>query len=304
MLGSVYLTARLLYGWLHVRRLWRRLRPLDAKRWAAELAQVTRMLCVERLPVICISPDVRSPLAAGLFFPRVILPESLPERSSSHQLRDILLHECAHVLRRDSWVRLLQRLAGVLFWVHPLVHLLNRRLDHAREEVCDNHVLAHTNAAEYAETLLRVSKICYPTPRLEGYLTMIPYRHNLERRVAGLLETRRDTATRLPILQRTAVLTAFILLLGATASVRVAQPPPLRMSRERPHPPHRRPRRNQSRLPWTSRVSRSFHCAARSSPRTALQRPARNGLGGENHYRSAGAARDKRRRKGPLHSRP
>jgi hypothetical protein len=154
-----------------------------------------------------------------LFFPRVILPESLPERSTSHQLRDVLLHECAHVLRRDSWVRLLQRLAGVLFWVHPLVHLLNRRLDHAREEVCDNYVLIHADAAEYAETLLTVSQICYPTPRLEGYLTMIPYRHNLERRVAGLLETRRDTATRLPVMQRAAVLTALVVLLGAISSV-------------------------------------------------------------------------------------
>jgi beta-lactamase regulating signal transducer with metallopeptidase domain len=218
-LGAVYLSVRLLHGWLRVRRFWRRLRPLDGKRWSVELAQVAQMLSVERLPVICVSPDVRSPLMAGLFFPRVILPESLPERSTSHQLREILLHECAHVLRRDSWVRLLQRLAGVLFWVHPLVHLLNRRLDHAREEVCDNHVLVHADAAEYAETLLTVSQICYPTPRLEGYLTMIPYRHNLERRVAGLLETRRDTATRLPIMQRAAVLTALIVLLGAIASV-------------------------------------------------------------------------------------
>jgi beta-lactamase regulating signal transducer with metallopeptidase domain len=218
-LGAVYLSVRLLHGWLRVRRLWRRLRPLDGKRCSAELAQVAQMLSVERLPMICISPDVRGPLAAGLFFPRVILPESLPERSTSHQLRDVLLHECAHVLRRDSWVRLLQRLAGVLFWVHPLVHLLNRRLDHAREEVCDNHVLVHADAAEYAETLLTVSQICYPTPRLEGYLTMIPYHHNLERRVAGLLETRRDTATRLPTMQRAAVLTALVMLLGGIASV-------------------------------------------------------------------------------------
>jgi hypothetical protein len=84
LLGSVYLGGRLLYGWLRVRRLWRRLRPLDAEHWAAELVQVTHMLCLQRLPVIYVSPDVRSPLAAGLFFPRIILPEALPERSTSH----------------------------------------------------------------------------------------------------------------------------------------------------------------------------------------------------------------------------
>jgi beta-lactamase regulating signal transducer with metallopeptidase domain/5-hydroxyisourate hydrolase-like protein (transthyretin family) len=218
-LGSVYLSARLLHGAWCVRRLWRRLRPLDAEAWTEELAAVARALGGVRLPEVCLSPDVRSPLVAGLLRPRVVLPEALPEYLRPHQLREVLVHECAHAVRGDPWVRLLQRLAAVLFWVHPLVHLLNRRLDHAREEVCDNHVLAQADAPAYAETLLTVAQVCYPVPRLEGYLTMIPRHHNLERRVADLLEERRDAATRLPAVQRAAVLTALVLLLAAVSSV-------------------------------------------------------------------------------------
>jgi beta-lactamase regulating signal transducer with metallopeptidase domain/uncharacterized GH25 family protein len=217
-LGSVYLGARLLHGGWRVRRLWCRLRPLDGERWAAELAEAARILSVARLPEVCLSPDVRSPLVAGLFPARVVLPESLPERSTRQQFLAVLVHECAHVLRRDPSVRLLQRLAAALYWIHPLVRLLNRRLDRAREEVCDNHVLAYEDAPSYAEALLTVAQLCYPVPHLEGHLTMMPRHYSLERRVADLLEESRDTATRLPIRQRTALLTALVLLLIASSS--------------------------------------------------------------------------------------
>jgi beta-lactamase regulating signal transducer with metallopeptidase domain len=218
-LGSLYLGARLAHGLWRVRRLWRRTRPLDSERWAAELEEVARILGVARPPAACLSPDVRSPLVAGLFPPRIVLPETLPEYTTSEQLIAALVHEGAHVVRRDQWVQMLQRLAAALYWVHPLVHLLNRRLDQTREELCDNHVLAYTDPPAYAETLLRLAQLCYPVPHVEGYLTMMPHRYPLERRVAALLDERRNWTTRLPTRQRLVLLASLALLLGAAGSV-------------------------------------------------------------------------------------
>ena len=180
---------------------------------------VARMLSPARLPEICLSPDVRSPLVVGPLHPRVVLPEQLFEHSTSQQFRAIILHECAHILRHDLWIHMVQRFAEVLFWVHPLVFLLNRRLHDALEEVCDNYVLAQTDGPAYAETLLTVAKICYPLPNLRGYLAMMPRKQNLERRVASLLAEHRDRTTRLPMIQRVVVVASFLLMLGILSSV-------------------------------------------------------------------------------------
>jgi hypothetical protein len=143
----------------------------------------------------------------------------LPDQTTSEQFVAILVHECAHVVRRDTSTRLLQRLAVLLYWPHPLVHLLNRRLDRAREEVCDNHALLCTDSPTYAETLLRVAQACYPAPRLEGYLSMLTRHYNLESRVADLLEATRDKATRISGVQRLGLVTGFALLRMAACSV-------------------------------------------------------------------------------------
>jgi galactose mutarotase-like enzyme len=71
----------------------------------------------------------------------VVLPQALAATLTAPELRDVLIHECAHVLRRDTLVGVLPRLAAALYWPHPLVHHMNSQLARAREEVCDNFVL-------------------------------------------------------------------------------------------------------------------------------------------------------------------
>ena len=63
------------------------------------------------------------------------------------------------------WFALLQRIAGVLYWPHPLVHWLNVRLARLREEVCDNFVLRSGDPCEYAARCCNFQKDSSPRSR-------------------------------------------------------------------------------------------------------------------------------------------
>src|SRR5579864_1983156 len=60
------------------------------------------------------------PLAAGMWHPLVLLPASASEWSPE-RWRIVLLHELAHIQRRDSLTQALAELALCLYWFHPLV---------------------------------------------------------------------------------------------------------------------------------------------------------------------------------------
>lgn len=78
----------------------------------------------------------------GALRPTLLLSAGLVRRLSDEELRCLLLHELAHVRRRDTLFVHLQTLVCCLFWFHPLVWVLQRQWLQAREEACDDHVLA------------------------------------------------------------------------------------------------------------------------------------------------------------------
>ena len=114
-IGSLFLLSRLLHGWWSIAGLQRRLQPVPGDRLRAVLAEVRRGLNVEALPRLAISPakiELAGPITIGLLRPLVVLPEQLLETLDIRGLRDVLLHEFAHALRRDPLVGLLQRVAA------------------------------------------------------------------------------------------------------------------------------------------------------------------------------------------------
>lgn len=223
LVGVIVFFGRLIYGCGVLAALRRGVEAVDIQQFANVLTNVRDALGVDTLPLIATSPALTSPIAAGVFRPLVIMPEELVQTLGSERLRDVLVHECAHVVRRDHLVGLVQRLAEMVFWPHPLVHYLNRQLARAREEVCDNYVLQRASGSSYARTLLELSEQLKPTLAAPATFGLLQPKWRLEERVKGLLDGRRQLVTRLKSPLITAVAVAFAAMLILIAGTRLVK---------------------------------------------------------------------------------
>jgi beta-lactamase regulating signal transducer with metallopeptidase domain len=222
MAGCLWGFVRFVRGWRIANQLIRAAQPWQAAAHDAVRDSVERALG-RRLPPILTTPGIISPFATGLLHPVVILPEGLPETLSPTQLRHILLHECGHITLRHALGGLVERMVGILFWVHPLVRPLCRELAQAREDICDNVASQEDGAACYARTLLAIAQGISNAPNLASTLALLGPETSLESRIAGLLNPRRDQMVRVKRWKLWAVTSAALCALALAGTVRVVQ---------------------------------------------------------------------------------
>ncbi|MEX2120426.1 MAG: M56 family metallopeptidase [Pirellulales bacterium] len=193
--GTLLMLARLARNCGRVVQLRRSSRPVQDERHNALLQEVAGRLGTRQVPPLLVSNGTVAPLAVGFGRPAIIVPERLLAAVSNDELRDILMHEVAHLGRGDQRIVLLQELAGALYWPIVSVHGLNRELRRAREELCDNVVLASRDAIRYGETLLHVAQLLVQARPMDAAVGIFGGQGELERRISGLIDPRRNTMT-------------------------------------------------------------------------------------------------------------
>ncbi|MBW8770903.1 MAG: HEAT repeat domain-containing protein [Gemmatimonadetes bacterium] len=141
---------------LVVRRLVRRSHPLDDQSWMTPLWEVSDRMGLQEPPRLLLSHDAKMPFACGLTTPTIVLPSECESWSQERRLA-VLLHELAHVRRRDLAGHTLGRLVCAVYWFHPLVWTAARKLRDESERACDDLALScGTRATDYAEHLLDI----------------------------------------------------------------------------------------------------------------------------------------------------
>ena len=217
-LGAALMLARVLWSVHAVARLKRRARPLD--RDCQERFQRISSAC--RRPVrLCASAEVPVPVAVGLRHPMILVPEWLPAHLSAEEFEQVLLHELAHIRRRDDWTALAQKLAQAVFFFHPAIFWIGRRLDLEREIACDDWVVAATGRPRlYAACLARLLdwRAFGRSPQL-AHGAVAP-RPRISRRIEALLSGKRAVSPR--ALRSAAVAAAGALALAALLAARLA----------------------------------------------------------------------------------
>lgn len=178
------LCARWACAWFGLRAMIARSRPVKDRRGTALLAKCGRALGCGRLPRLAEEPRCRIPFVAGLVRPVIVIPPRMLEPPRERELRFALLHELAHLKRRDQW-RILPELAlRTIYFFHPLLLWALRRVHEEREIRCDRDVIAVTDDRPgYAAFLLDETQRLRPAHRARPALGLGRARSTLTRRI-------------------------------------------------------------------------------------------------------------------------
>ncbi len=145
-------------------RCWRMIRSAGAVQCPEleeMLVRLAQELGVKRQVRLMVTQSRIGPAVVGLWRPTILLPAAIAEARSPAELEPILAHELIHIRRGDLWIGLLQLLAAIVWWFHPLVWLTGRRLKFEMEQCCDEEVLAELNCDPrlYAAGLLEILEL-------------------------------------------------------------------------------------------------------------------------------------------------
>lgn len=219
--GSSVLVVRLVLCWRASRQLERSASPAD--RQACEQCRVLAEQMGVRVPAVLWSAMTPSPVLVGIVRPVVVLPE---EEHLTADNKDILVHELAHLGRKDLLWNYVGRVATAVLCFQPLAWILVRRMVLAAEEVCDDFVIhLGFDRPGYARRLVEVAERHQPAEILA--VGMVSLQSWLGQRVARILDPSRPLSTRTGGRSGVLIVVAAMAAtaMGAVLSVRAADQP-------------------------------------------------------------------------------
>lgn len=197
VIGEIWIAGSLLWllsATVRIRNFQRALRAAEpAPAWLqTQVDKLADRLGMPSSPTVWLVPGAISPLVWALCgSARLLVPVKLWDRLDEEQRSTLLIHELAHLRRKDHWVRALELVATGLFWWHPVVWWARRAMREAEEQCCDAWVVwAKPSAAKaYATALLEtVDFLSQARPPLPLAASGIGHVEHLKRRLTMILK--------------------------------------------------------------------------------------------------------------------
>jgi beta-lactamase regulating signal transducer with metallopeptidase domain len=219
LIGAVYsggVAVILIALFVHrssVRRCARRASDVRDPEWSRLLAECARGMGVRSEVRLLRSREQSMPMTFGIRRPSILIP-AIAETWTGDRRRAVILHELAHIARRDCLTQTLAFVACALYWFHPAIWWVTRRLRIERELACDDRVIAAgAQPREYAGHLLEIA-YSFGDHRVSAMAVSMARPQQLESRMLAALDDGRNRTVPAPRVRAAGTLVAAALLLG------------------------------------------------------------------------------------------
>ncbi len=197
------LLLRFAWEQLRFRLQMRSMNEISAGDLPFDLADLQSRMGVRRTIRCFWTDDIASPALCGIIRPCLLLPSDFANSYTAGQRSWIVLHELAHVRRRDLWAALFQRLVQILHFFNPAIWIVNVVVNRLREFACDDAALAAAGAPrrECGDAFLRaVEKANRQSVAFEPALGMFRAGRTYRQRLLRIMDSKRSLQHRLSML--------------------------------------------------------------------------------------------------------
>jgi len=147
--------VRIFAGLVHVQRI-RHYRVSDAPEfWKEKIIELANKLGIQKPILLLESAIVKVPVVVGILKPAILVPFGLLTNLPPHEVEAILIHELAHIRRRDYFFNLLQCFVDIIFFFNPAILWISSLIRNERENCCDDIAIHQTkNKKQFIQALV------------------------------------------------------------------------------------------------------------------------------------------------------
>lgn len=149
MLWFIVFVARSLWlfgGLVYVQRIRHYKTSAPGALLVSKMEELSRRLRLNSKVQLLESAMIKVPTALGMLKPVILMPLGMMAQLPADQVEAVLLHELAHIRRRDFLVNLIQHFAETIFFFNPALLWLSARIREEREHCCDDMAIAVTQS--------------------------------------------------------------------------------------------------------------------------------------------------------------
>lgn len=202
--------SQLLASIRYIQRVRRRNNYEVTSYWKDRLSELAQKTGIRSTVLFLESELVKVPAVIGFLKPVLLVPVGLLANLPPEQVEAILLHELAHIRRRDFLINLLQNLIETFFFFNPAIVWISSLLREEREACCDDMVIASIpHKTNYLQALVSFQELQFHLNT--GAMALTGNKHYLFNRVKRMLTLENK---KLNLMEKTVLLLG---ILGITA---------------------------------------------------------------------------------------
>ena len=156
--------------------------------WKERIAELALSLGISPSVQLLESAIVRAPVVVGFLKPVILLPIGLLSNIPPEQVEAILLHELAHIRRKDYLVNLVQSFAEVVFFFNPALLWISSLVREERENCCDDVAISQTkNKKQFIHALVAFQEYATHPSNKKAVMAFAGRKNYLLRRVKRII---------------------------------------------------------------------------------------------------------------------